>query len=428
MEITFPEKITEQIDRVRYEDFTSSSTNLYDIQSGERVQTQDANSGQLKILDNANIPISYQYINRIVRMLNDVAINLGYVRKDYGAKNEGYFQDIGIVDGDDRFLQNNISVVDNLINLEDLLLVQHYGYASDDDKFGRNKSSWHKDIKQDNLEVLDDVILNENALTNNQELLNLQSITDYGLKVLDKSLFLNDIVVGNREDNSANYSSLFIVNDNLEYVGNDLHINADKKIYFGSTVSSRGVNVSGGNAYISKYNEDLAIATNNSVFIDIDKDNNANVQKFRITHNNMATTLLEVIEDGNISINAKRQNFVVKDGTSVNLFSINNTTTSGRQGSSQVSGVNTKALLNGYMIVAGTDGTSSAQPLITNQNNPAYNIFDVGLEVEHTTYLKGDLHVQSGSSVVLPHTDDVSFRDDDTNLSTKMMIFSMIFG
>jgi len=29
---------------------------------------------------------------------------------------------------------------------------------------------------------------------------------------------------------------------------------------------------------------------------------------------------------------------------------------------------------------------------------------------------------------VLPHTDDVSFRDDDTNLSTKMMIFSMIFG
>jgi len=81
------------------------------------------------------------------------------------------------------------------------------------------------------------VILNENALTNNQELLNLQSITDYGLKVLDKSLFLNDIVVGNREDNSANYSSLFIVNDNLEYVGNDLHINADKKIYFGSTVS-----------------------------------------------------------------------------------------------------------------------------------------------------------------------------------------------
>ena len=356
-------------------------------------------------------------------MLNDVAINLGYVRKDYGAKNEGYFQDIGIVDGDDRFLQNNISVVDNLINLEDLLLVQHYGYASDDDKFGRNKSSWHKDIKQDNLEVLDDVILNENALTNNQELLNLQSITDYGLKVLDKSLFLNDIVVGNREDNSANYSSLFIVNDNLEYVGNDLHINADKKIYFGSTVSSRGVNVSGGNAYISKYNEDLAIATNNSVFIDIDKDNNANVQKFRITHNNMATTLLEVIEDGNISINAKRQNFVVKDGTSVNLFSINNTTTSGRQGSSQVSGVNTKALLNGYMIVAGTDGTSSAQPLITNQNNPAYNIFDVGLEVEHTTYLKGDLHVQSGSSVVLPHTDDVSFRDDDTNLSTKMMIF-----
>ncbi len=142
----------------------------------------------------------------------------------------------------------------------------------------------------------------------------------------------------------------------------------------------------------------------------------------------MATTLLEVIEDGNISINAKRQNFVVKDGTSVNLFSINNTTTSGRQGSSQVSGVNTKALLNGYMIVAGTDGTSSAQPLITNQNNPAYNIFDVGLEVEHTTYLKGDLHVQSGSSVVLPHTDDVSFRDDDTNLSTKMMIFSMIFG
>jgi len=74
----------------------------------------------------------------------------------------------------------------------------------------------------------------------------------------------------------------------------------------------------------------MAIATNNSIFIDIDKDNNANVQKFRITHNNMATTLLEVIEDGNISINAKRQNFVVKDGTSVNLFSINNTTTSGR--------------------------------------------------------------------------------------------------
>jgi len=174
------------------------------------------------------------------------------------------------------------------------------------------------------------VILNENALTNNQELLNLQSITDYGLKVLDKSLFLNDIVVGNREDNSANYSSLFIVNDNLEYVHNDLHVGTNKKIYFGSTVSSRGVNVSGGNAYISKYNEDLAIATNNSVFIDIDKDNNANVQKFRITHNNMATTLLEVIEDGNISINAKRQNFVVKDGTSVNLFSINNTTTSGR--------------------------------------------------------------------------------------------------
>jgi len=24
-------------------------------------------------------------------MLNDVAVNLGYVRKDYGAKNEGYF-------------------------------------------------------------------------------------------------------------------------------------------------------------------------------------------------------------------------------------------------------------------------------------------------------------------------------------------------
>lgn len=428
MEITFPERIIEPIDIVKYEDFTSSSTNIYDVQAGERVQTQDPNSGQLKVLDSANIPISYQYINRIVRMLNDVAINLGYVRKDYGAKNEGYFQDIGIVDQDDRFLQNNISIVDNLINIEDLLLDQHYGYASDDDKFGRNKSSWHKDIKQDNLEVLDDVIINENVLDNNQELLNLQLITDYGLKVLDKQLFLDDLVVGNREDSSSDYSSLFIVNDNLEYAKNDLHINADKKVYFGSSVSQRGVNVSAGNAYISKYNNDLSMVADNSIYIDIDKDNNSNGQSFRLTHNNKTKTLLEVIEDGNISFNVKRQNLVVKDDQGSSLFTINNTTSSGRQSGTSVSGINTAFNTKGYMVITGTDGTTESQPLAVDQNNPKYNIFDVGLEVEHSTYLKGDLHVQSGNKVVLPHTDDVLLREEDTDLTSKMMIFSMIFG
>lgn len=429
MNINFPSITVENISKTVYDDYTSQNiNNVYDISAGERVQTQDASTLQIKVLENQNIPISYQYINRIVRMLNDTQVNVGFVRKDYGAKNTGYFQDMGITDTDDRFLQNNISVVDNLIHVEDLLSEQHYGYASYDDKFGRNKSSWHKDIKQDSSVILNNVILNENKLNTPDELNNLENMSGYDNKILGKTLLVDDLVVGNLQDTAGNYSSIFIVNDDLEYVNNDLHINGDKKIFFGSQVSVRGTTVTAGDAYISRYNTNLTINTNSGVQIDIDKDNNSNTQQFSIMHNGRLTTLFNIIENGETSFNIKRANLSIKDDTNNLLFTVNNTDTSDRQSQVAVSGVNTLFQLNGYTIISGTDGTTNLDPLVQDQNNPNYNIYDVGLDVSHSTYLRGDLHVQPDKKVVLPHSDNTFFRDDDMDLTKKMMLFQMIFG
>ena len=416
---------------ITYTDYTSQSTQLYGLGSTERVQTQDEDS-LIKTLENANIPITYQYINRIVRMLNDTAVNLGFPLKDYGdrAKNltEGYFQDIGITDDEDRFIQNYISVIKNLEMIEAHLQSQHYGLVSENDKFGRNKTDWHKDIKSDNVEILDNATIGENVLPDQTNLSNLLNITDYGLKILNKTLLLDNLIIGDRINDSQWFDPLYAYTKTQIFSKNEINVNADKKIYFGSSIDGSTLTIDNGDQNIGKDTGNLQIRQDTSIIVDIDQNNDGESEEFKITHNNKEVTLFSIREDGLTNFNMKRALSSITDGSGTNLVVIDNTVNSNtRQDGAQVSGVNTHTTLNSYIDVNGSDGTTITDPVV---DDPAdeYKIYNIGLRVANDTLFNGNVHIQSGSHMVLPHSDDIYFRDDRIDLSQKMMVLSMIFG